>query len=214
MNKKIFSLLVAVLIVCLMVTPLVMAKPGTDKSNPKFLDYILHVEFASASDDYPSEWRVNPPSLMDDLGDPPFDLGAIPEDARVLFVKNRIWELALPIGDRYVQIDNVEIPLVGGDFYCLYDVNWIYGAGGFGIYKLQTTIVLDSAEYSGNLEITSIEKTIVDGLTMIGKGTFVAHGVINGQKVQVSGERLVEIDLTFTEPPTMEETGTLQFLGN
>jgi len=50
MNKKIFSLLVAVLIVCLMVTPLVMAKPGTDKSNPKFLDYILHVEFASASD--------------------------------------------------------------------------------------------------------------------------------------------------------------------
>ena len=49
---------------------------------------------------------------------------------------------------------------------------------------------------------------------MIGLGTFVGHGEINGQKVKVSGQRLAEIDLTFVAPPTVEEEGTLQFLGN
>jgi hypothetical protein len=222
MNKKILGV-VTILAFSLLLAPLVIAKPGAEKSNPKFLDFVLHVEFADASDDYPSEWRLNPPSLMDDMGDPPYNLLLIPEEARVLFVKNRIWYLPqLPFpAERYVQIGTEIIDLnpsdlndlPNSDFYCVYDVTWVYEAN-FGVYNLETTLTIDSAEYSGTIQISSIEKTTVEGFTMIGKGTFVGHGVINGQNVQVSGERLVEIDLTFTEPPTMEETGTIQFLGN
>ena len=193
----------------------VEAKPGAEKDNPKFLDFVLHVEFADASDDYPSEWRLNPPALMDDMGDPPYSLLAIPEEARVLFVENRIWYLPpLPPGfaERYVTIGDVNIDLEPGDFCCLYDVTWIYEAN-FGVYNLETTVVIDSPTYSGTLQISSIERTYVDGLSMIGEGTFVGHGVINGQNVKVSGVRNVLLDFTFTEPPTMEEKGTIQFLG-
>ena len=98
--KKINKILSIVLLVVLMSVSLlssVEAKPGTNKSeNPKFLDFVLHVEFASASDDYPSEWRWNPPSVMDDMV-PPYSqyLAFPPEGARVLFVENRIWYTCL-----------------------------------------------------------------------------------------------------------------------
>ena len=220
MNKKI-SLVILVLTIAMLTAPIASAKLGAEKKNPKFLDFVLHIEYASASDDYPSEWRWNPPSVMDDMV-PPYSqyLAFPPEGARVLFVENRIWYTApLPpvepflSAERYVTIGTEKIDLAPGDFYCLYDVTWIYSAGGFGIYNLETTVTIDSNEYTGTIEISSIEKTIVDGLSMIGKGTFVGHGVINGQKVKVSGERNVLIDLSFTLPPTMEEKGTLQFIG-
>lgn len=213
-KSKILAIAVTSLLILVAVFSTVAAKPGASKSNPKFLDFVLHVEFASASDDYPSEWRLNPPALMDDLGDPPYNLQAIPEEARVLFVENRIWHiLPLPFpAERYVTIGDVNIDLEPGDFYCLYDVIWIYGAGGFGIYRLDTTVTIDSAEYTGTIQISSVERTYVDGLSMIGEGTFVGHGVINGENVKVSGERNVLIDLSFTLPPTMEEKGTIQFL--
>lgn len=220
MNKKVLGIAVVLLAVAMLATPLVSAKPSAEKNNPKFLDFVLHVEFAVASDSYPSEWRLNPPSLMDDMGDPPYDLAAIPAEACVLFVKNRMWVLpTLPFPvQRYVTIGDVNIDLQPSDFYCLYDVTWVYGdgAGGFGIYKLETTVTINSPEYTGTIEISSTEKTIIDmsQLAMIGKGTFEGHGVINGQNVKVSGERNVMIDLTFILPPIMEEKGTIQFLGN
>ena len=211
---------VSILVITLLATPLVSSKPGAEKRNPKFLNYALHIEFATTSDDYPSEWSLNPPSLMDDMGDPPYDLSAIPPEAKVLFVDNRIWYLpTLPFpAQRYVTIGDINIDLQPSDFYSLYDVTWIYGdgAGGFGVYKLETTVTFSSVEYTGTLTISSTEKTIVDmsQLAMIGQGTFVGHGVINGQKVMVSGEREVLIDLTFVLPPLMEEKGTIQFLGS
>jgi len=214
-KNKILAITFAATLMLITVFSTVEAKPGADKNNPKFLDFVLHVEFADASDDYPSEWRLNPPLLMEDMGDPPYNLLTIPEEARVLFVENRIWYLPpLPPGfaERYVTIGDVDIDLEQGDFYCLYDVTWIYEAN-FGIYNLETTVTIDSPTYSGTIQISSIERTYVDGLSMIGEGTFVGHGVINGQNVKVSGERNVLLDFTFTEPPTMEEKGTIQFLG-
>jgi hypothetical protein len=213
-KSKILAIAFAAALMLITVFSTVNAEPGADKSNPKFLDFVLHVEFADASDDYPSEWRLNPPALMDDMGDPPYDLMAIPEEARVLFVENRIWYLPpLPPGfaERYVTIGDVDIDLAPGDFYCLYDVTWIYEAN-FGIYNLETTVTIDSPTYSGTIQISSIERTYFEGLSMIGEGTFVGHGVINGQNVKVSGERNVLLDFTFAEPPTMEEKGTIQFL--
>jgi hypothetical protein len=213
-KSKILAIAFAAALMLITVFSTVNAEPGADKSNPKFLDFVLHVEFADASDDYPSEWRLNPPALMDDMGDPPYDLMAIPEEAHVLFVENRIWYLPpLPPGfaERYVTIGDVDIDLAPGDFYCLYDVTWIYEAN-FGIYNLETTVTIDSPTYSGTIQISSIERTYFEGLSMIGEGTFVGHGVINGQNVKVSGERNVLLDFTFTEPPTMEEKGTIQFL--
>jgi hypothetical protein len=213
-KSKILAIAFAAALMLITVFSTVNAEPGADKSNPKFLDFVLHVEFADASDDYPSEWRLNPPALMDDMGDPPYDLMAIPEEAHVLFVENRIWYLPpLPPGfaERYVTIGDVDIDLAPGDFYCLYDVTWIYEAN-FGIYNLETTVTIDSPTYSGTIQISSIERTYFEGLSMIGEGTFVGHGVINGQNVKVSGERNVLLDFTFAEPPTMEEKGTIQFL--
>lgn len=212
---RILAILFTAALMLIAVFSIVEAKPGGDKSNPKFLDFVLHIEFPSASDDYPSEWRWNPPSVMDDMEEPFSQyLAAPPEGARVLFVENRIWYLQpLPFpAERYVTIGDVDIDLQPSDYYCLYDVTWIYEAE-FGIYQLDTTVTVNSAEYTGTIEISSIERTYVDGLSMIGEGTFVGHGVINGQKVKVSGERNVLIDLTYTLPPTMEEKGTIQFLG-
>ena len=218
-KSKILAILFLTTLMSASLLSSVEAKPGANNSgNPKFLDFVLHVEFASASDDYPSEWRWNPPSVMDDMV-PPYSqyLAADPEGARVLFVKNRIWYLpTLPFPAlRYVTIGDVDINLEPDDFYCLYDVTWIYSAGGFGIYNLETTVSVDSAEYSGTIKISSIEKVRVDmdQLVMLGEGTFVGHGEINGQNVKVSGERTALIDLTFVLPPTMEEKGTIQFQG-
>ena len=213
-KSKILAIAFTAALMLITVFSTVKAEPGADKNNSKFLDFVLHVEFADASDDYPSEWRLNPPALMEDMGDPPYDLMAIPEEARVLFVENRIWYLPpLPPGvaERYVTIGDVDIDLAPGDFYCLYDVTWIYEAN-FGIYNLETTVTIDSPTYSGTIQISSIERTYFEGLSMIGEGTFVGHGVINGQNVKVSGERNVLLDFTFAEPPTMEEKGTIQFL--
>ena len=213
-KSKFFAIAFTTVLILMAVSSTVDANPGADKNNPKFLDFVLHIEFAAASDDYPSEWKWNPPSVMDDMEEPYSQyLAAPPEGARVLFVENRIWytpPLPFPV-QRYVTIGDVEINLQPGDFYCLYDVIWHYEAE-FGIYQLDTTVTIDSAEYSGTIEISSIERTYVDGLSMIGEGTFVGHGIINGQNVKVSGVRNVLIDLTFTLPPTMEEKGTIRFL--
>lgn len=224
MNKKILIVLVAFLVATIVATPFATAKPDDEINNDKFLDFALHVEFAGASDVYPSEWRWNPPSVMDDMI-PPYSqyLAVPPEGARVLFVENRIWYLpGLPFPtERYVTIGTDKIDLNPSDpndlaqsnFYCVYDVTWLYKPD-FGIYKLETTVKLNSPEYTGIIHISSVEKTIVDGLSMIGEGTFVGHGVINGQNVKVSGERNVLIDLSYVLPPTMEEKGTIHFLGN
>jgi hypothetical protein len=213
-TSKILAIVLATVIILTSVSSFADAKIGDDKNNPKFLDFVLHLEFPSASDDYPSEWRWNPPSVMDDMEEPFSQYLATPPDgARVLFVENRIWHLqALPFpAERYVTIGDVDINLQPGDYYCLYDVTWIYQAD-FGIYYLEATVTINSAEYTGTIEISSIERTYVDGLSMIGEGTFVGHGVINGQEVKLSGERNVLIDLSYSLPPTMEEKGTIQFL--
>ncbi len=225
MNGK-SKIVVVAFVVALLLMPIfskVEAKPGMDKNNSKFLDFVLHVEFAKASDNYPSEWQWNPPSVMDDMV-PPYSqyIASPPEGSQVLFVENRIWYLPpLPFpAERYVTIGDEKIDLnpsnladlAQSDFYCVYDVTWLYKPY-FGIYTLETTVTLNSPEYTGTIHILSIEKTIVDGLSMIGRGTFVGDGVINGQQVKLVGERNVLIDLSYTLPPTMEEKGTLQFQG-
>lgn len=215
-NKFVVILFLASLLTISMFS-LVQAKPGEEKNNPKFLDFVLHVEFPARSDEF-SVWRWNPPSVMDDM-EPPYSqyLFAPPEGARVLFVENAIWKIdPLPFPtQRYVTIDDYEIDLQAGDFYSVYDVTWIYEAD-FGIYKLETTLTIDSPKYTGIIMLSSIERTWVDYETnvMIGEGTFVGQGIINDQKVKLSGERLVTIDLSFVDPPVTEEKGTIQFLGN
>jgi hypothetical protein len=216
-TRKILVFAVALIIIAMLTTPLAVAKPCLEKSKSNCFDYVLHVEFADALDDYPSVWTWYPTSVMEGLV-PPYSqyLALPPEGARVLTVKNRIWYLPnmpFPVA-RYVAIGTENIPLSPSDFYCLYDVLWLYGPD-FGIYTLKTTLTLNSPEYTGTLHITSIEKTGVDveQNAMIGKGVFAGYGTINGQNVRLSGERNVILDFNFILPPTMEEKGTIHFLG-
>lgn len=216
-KNKILAIVFLASLLTVSMFSVVQAKPGEEKNNPKFLDFVMHVEFPSRSDEF-SVWRWNPPSVMDDM-EPPYSqyLFSPPEGSRVLFVENAIWKIdSLPFpAERYVRIGGYEIDLQPGDFYSVYDVTWIYEAD-FGIYQLETTLTIDSPSYTGIIKLYSIERTRVDyeSNVMIGEGTFVGHGVINDQKVKLSGERLVTIDLSFVDPPVTEETGTIQFLGN
>ncbi len=217
MNRKILVLAVAFMIIAILATPLAVAKPCSEKSKSNCFDYVLHVEFTDASDDYPSEWTWYPKSVMEGLV-PPYSqyLAFPPEGARILTVANRIWyllDMPFPV-QRYVAIGTENIPLTPSDFYCLYNVLWLYGPD-FGIYTLKTTLTLNSPEYTGTLHITSIEKASFDVAqnAMIGKGVFVGYGTINGQNVRVSGERNVILEFNFILPPTMEEKGTIRFLG-
>jgi len=209
---RILTALVLVSLVALSFSVIVYAKPGMQKNNEKFLDFVLHVEHTKAS--YAnSVFRWNPPSVMDDMVEPYVQyLFATPEDAVVCFVKNNVWTLdEVEPGQedsRYVMIGEDKITLYPGDFYCEYDVTWIYAGDGFGLYKLETTLTINSPDYTGTIYISSVEKTVVEGLLMIGQGTFVGRGIINDQNVKVSGERYVEINLaTFTS--FAEEKGTI-----
>jgi hypothetical protein len=84
-KSEILAIAFTAVLMLIAVFSTVEAKPGADKNNPKFFDFVLHAEYASRPDDYPSEWIWNPPSVMDDMVPQYSEYLALPPDgARVL----------------------------------------------------------------------------------------------------------------------------------
>lgn len=64
MNKKIFRILMSLLVVSLMITPLALAKPGEEKNNDKFEFFQLIV---SGTGDEPEKAWLTPGNIVDPL---------------------------------------------------------------------------------------------------------------------------------------------------
>ena len=197
MKKTVFVIFAVSLAVAMLTTP-VMAKPSAEKNNDNFLSFVWHSENGKQinADGYP---KYNPPGSAD-------------SDAKVIFVQAS-WELN-PSKNNFVQIGD-ESPIA------------IAASGYEGYLYVQTTVfsptyresnyrVYERIMWDGNyIEIMCNERATLDTTRsppFSASGTFVGHGLIDGQKVQLTGIREVR-----QLPPRtlqLECIGTLRFLGN
>lgn len=200
-RKKILIFLTSLLICSLALTSSGLAKPSEEKSNDRFLDFVFHIENAAATD------------LIDPRLTPPWaTMGS--EGLRNVFYY-REYNL-FPIFNNYIQVGTSQTPILPEDYECTYTVIWTYDdpilGTGRGVYKVYETITLPNG-YIQMMSKETLEFTIEGGLpNFSGGGTFIGHGEIDGQKIQMMGVR--EAAFVLGIGFVIENTGTIQFLDN
>jgi hypothetical protein len=207
LNKKILGFVLAFVFLAMLTTPLVSAKPTSAANNPKSVSFMWHSENGAGTQD---EMKVNPPwAEVIDPGPPP----VIP-DAKVTH-GHSVWSLN-GMFSNYVQIgedDPIPIDAETGYEGELYVVNVITGpAAGSLNYHVYEKIMWGDDNY---IEIMCLERGTYDLSGPIpefyASGTFNGHGVIDGQKVQVTGIREGSFaPIGFV----LECYGTIRFAGN
>ena len=196
MNKKVLMAVLALAVV-LLATP-VMAKPGAEKNNEKFLSFVWHSEngIQTNLEGYP---KYNPPGSTD-------------SDAKVIFVE-ATWQLK-PEKNNYIQIGGESPIAIGAADYegHLYVQTTVFSS----TYRESNYRTYERIMWDDNyVEIMCNERATLDTTLkppFSASGTFVGHGLIDGQKVQLTGIREVR-----QLPPRtlqLECIGTLRFLGN
>jgi hypothetical protein len=194
MNKKVSVIALAFVFLSLLATPLVSAKPTSAANNPKSISFMWHSENGIG---LPPETKINPPWA---------------EEGEVIVSHvQRDWELN-PDGNNYVQIGEdapITIDAVTGYEGKLYvQIVATSPTSGALNYRVYEKIMWD-----GNyIEIMCLERASYDGLDFYASGTFSGHGVVDGQKVQVTGirEGFVDPMIGFV----LECYGTIRFAGN
>lgn len=214
MNEKLLGFALAFIFLAMLVTPLVSAKPTSAANNPKSISFMWHSE-NGASTTIEGGLKINPPwAEILDPGPPP----VIP-DAKVTHSISE-WTLN-PLGNNYVQIgedDQIPIDAVTGYEGTLY-VQSLYSTPTISALNYR---VYEKIMWDGNyIEIMCLERAHAEllfdsegnfiGANFYASGTFSGHGVIDGQKVQVTGIRE-----GFFDPMigfVLECYGTIRFAG-
>jgi hypothetical protein len=213
MNKKVLGIALAFVFLALLATPLVSAKPTSAANNPKSISFMWHSENGYGT---PVEGglKINPPwAEIIDPGPPP----VIP-DAKVTHTIS-IWNLN-PAGDNYVQIgEDDPIPIDAENYEGTLYVQTLYSTPTITAlnYRVYEKIMWGDGNY---IEIMCLERAHAEVLfdpegNLIGdfyaSGTFNGYGVIDGQKVQVTGIREGSFQAVGF---VLECYGTIRFAGN
>jgi hypothetical protein len=199
-KKKILGFTLAFVFLAMLATPLVSAKPTSAANNPKSVSFMWHSENGGGP---PPETKINPPWAEE--GSP---------DVKVTH-SHRDWELN-PDGNNYVQIGEgpqitidaetgyegelyvqgvLESPLAGALNYHVYEkIMW-------GVDNYIEIMCLERASYDLSGPIPEFYAS----------GTFVGQGMIDGQKVQVTGIREGSFQAVGF---VLECYGTIRFAGN
>jgi len=180
MNKKILGFALAFVFLVMLAAPLVSAKPTSAANNPKSVSFMWHSENGAGTmmEGYP---RVNPPWA--ELNSP---------EMKVSHGRS-VWNLN-GMFSNYVQIgEDAPITIDADTGYEgeLYVVNVVKGPGAGSLnYRVYEKIMWGDDNY---IEIMCLERGTYDLSGPIpefyASGTFNGHGVIDGQKVQVTGIR-------------------------
>lgn len=208
MNRKIAMIFVILMVVAVLTTPLVSAKPGEEKNNGKFESFVMHLQggYSTEVEGYP----------------------IIGPSGKITFTK-AIWTLG-GYND-YIKIgDDPEIYFNDATFTNLlivkvltktpFNLDYPNGEPGYVEcnYRIYEKITWGENNF---IETQSTERFFLEQIgpnpladwNLGGSGTFSGHGEIDGQEVQIVGVREAGIDLTVFDF-VVENTGTIQFLGN
>lgn len=206
MNKKII-LLTTILALSLMLTPIVMAKPSSDKNNSKFEYFLWHSTNPREPEGEPAvggsipiDVKINPPE-------------SVPPKVTHTYAE---WTLD-PSGENTIQVgaESEPIPISGYEGFLYVQMNQLTPTSIALNYR-----VYERIEWNGNyVEIMANERASYDlsSGTFYASGTFSGHGEVEEQKVQVMGirEGYFEVDLsTGNLIFVLDNVGTLQYLGN
>jgi len=201
MNKKLLGFALAFVFLAMLAAPLVSAKPTSAANNSKAVSFMWHSE-NGWNDIF--ETKINPPWAEPDS----------PEQ-RVSHGK-ALWYLN-PEANNYVQIgEETPIPIDAETGYeGLISTNVQIPEPGVGAinYMVYEKIMWGANNY---IDIKCIERAHYDLTGPIpefyASGTFSGHGIVDGQKVQVTGVRE-----GFFDPMigfVLECYGTIRFAGN
>ena len=201
MNRKIATISFVLMAVAILAIPLVSAKPTSAANNSKSISFMWHSENGWNTI---IESKINPPWAE------PLSPDAIVSHTQAL------WNLN-PEGNNYVQIGLDEpVPIDSASGY--EGILYVQGvatsptAGALN-YRVYEKIMWGHDNY---IEIMCLERASYDLGGQIpefyASGTFSGHGVIDGQKVQVTGirEGFVDPMIGFV----LECYGTIRFAGN
>ena len=217
MNKKLLEFALAFIFIVILATPLVSAKPTSAANNPKSISFVWHSENGAGT---PVEGglKINPPWAI------PIDPDSIPPvlspDTKVTHGISA-WTLN-PAFSNYIQIgeesaSNPPIPIDAETGYegTLYVQTVVHSPTLTLLnYRVYEKVMWgdDNVNY---IEIMCLERASLDLSgpfpVFYASGTFNGHGVIDGQKVQVTGIRE-----GFTDPMigfVLECSGTIRFAG-
>lgn len=184
MNKKIFSIVVAVLAVSMMLTPLAVAKPGALKKNDKFLPFQLIISGETLDD--PETTRFTPP-------------GTFPPDSKTIHVRDDGWipgdTLTLTVGGvTYPDAD----PLVTLVYSATYDAEVVFKEGFASVtVRVKDTVTISyEGEVLGTLELKVTARGGSTGYT----GTIVGYGTGAFEGVKISA-----IDSVYPDPAELPD---------
>jgi hypothetical protein len=180
MNRKMLGIFVSLLAVAMLTTPLVSAKPTSAANNSKAVSFMWHSENGGST---PMEVMTNPPWAEG--------------DEVIVTHTYAVWALN-PLGNNYIQIGeesatNPPIPIYAdtgyeGDLY-VQGVATSPDAGALN-YRVYDKVMWGEGNY---IEIMCLERASYDLSGPIpefyASGIFSGHGIIDGQKVQVTGIR-------------------------
>lgn len=198
-NRKVLGIAVFLLAVAMLATPLVSAKPTSAANNPKSISFLWHSENGASTI---TESKTNPPWAV------PMSPDAIVSHTQA------VWNLN-PEGDNYVQIGEDEDDRIPIDAETGYEGNlYVQTVASSPTsaamnYRVYETIMWGDDDY---IEIMCLERASADINGFYASGTFNGHGMIDGQKVQVTGirEGFVDPSIGFV----LECYGTIRFAGN
>jgi hypothetical protein len=188
MNKKLLGFALAFVFLAMLATPLVSAKPTSAANNPKSISFLWHSENGGGPD---PELKVNPPWAEE--GSP---------DVKVTHGQ-RDWELN-PDFNNYIQIGEESESNPPITIYADHYEGNLYVQS---VAKSPTSSALNYRVYEkimwgddNYIEIMCLERANMEilgvdpgtGLPIVdfyASGIFSGHGVVDGQKVQVTGIR-------------------------
>jgi len=201
------SILVAAifLLVAILTTPIAVAKPTSAENNPNSASFMWHSENGAST---PVEVMTNPPWA---------------EEGDIIVTHTKATWALNPVFNNYVQIgDDNQIPIDAETGYegTLYVQNVASSPTTSALnYRVYETIMWGDGNYidimcneRANLELLLDSEGNVIGYDFYASGTFSGNGMIDGQKVQVTGirEGFVDPMIGFV----LECYGTIRFAGN
>ncbi len=203
MKKNVLGLVIALLMVTMLAIPVAMAKPTEAANSDNFLSFVWHSE-GGHSVPVEGALRFNPPwaTYPGPFATPGPDLKVVHDEA--------VWILN-PLRSNYVQIgEDAPIPLdptTGYQGYLYIDMTYIIPTYRVLNYKVYEKIMWDD----NYVEIMNVEQGSWDSSGPVPivqlSGIFTGTGIIDGQKVQVTGVR------EFAPGAVLESAGTIRFLG-
>ncbi|MEJ2244336.1 MAG: hypothetical protein P8X87_07430, partial [Candidatus Bathyarchaeota archaeon] len=190
MNKKLLAIFGILCVISLLTVPMVSAKPTSAENNAKAVKFMWHSENGISILD---EVKINPPSAYQ------IAPGVFTPDTKVTHTISS-WSLNdTEPNANYVQIgDNDPIPILPSNYDATLYVQSQYRTPTHRLmnYRVYETIEWGDGNFieikcleRANLEILLDPQGNLIGYNFYASGTFSGHGVIDGQKVQVTGIR-------------------------